>query len=284
MPVQLIGFDPETDFSVKPWIDKSYTKALNNLELIVGSNVNADIGGALRFYGNDCTVVAKLDKTGTELDNAIYSSPETIRTLLSSAEELGLTAISKNDPDSLVSSVLIKTEEGYDPQLLTDYINVHFRHVRAVKTQNMISGISQSLAGVSDVAGVLIAAVWVLSLVIMMTSFSMIINERKREFAVLRVIGASRAQLAGIVLCEALIVGIAGGVIGVLLGCLTVFPFSGVIEAKLGLPFLTPDITQTAATGALAVLSAVIAGPLTSAVSAVKISRIDTGAILRENN
>lgn len=284
MPVQLIGFDPETDFSIQPWVSQSYKDTLGDFDLLAGADINAEVGDKLRFYGNDCKVVGKLDKTGTELDNAIYTNPHTIRLLLTSAAETGLTALAKNDPDDLVSSVLIKAKDGYDTQKITDDINVHLRKVRAVKTQNMISGISQSLEGVSEMISILIAAVWVLSLVIMMTAFSMIINERKKEFAVLRVIGASRGRLAGIVLCESLMIGLAGGIIGVAAGCAAVFPFSGLIETKLGLPFLIPDLGQTAVLAALAVLASVAAGPVTSAFAAIKASKVDTGLILREAN
>ena len=38
--VQIIGFDPETDFSVTPWIERSYGKELSDGDVIVGAMVN----------------------------------------------------------------------------------------------------------------------------------------------------------------------------------------------------------------------------------------------------
>lgn len=284
MPVQIIGFDPETDFSVQPWVKKSYDYTLEEGDVLAGSDINAEVGENLRFFGCNVHVAAKLENTGTELDNAIFTNSATIKMLMSAAQESGLTPITKNDPDSLVSSVLIKVKEGYDISQVADHISGHVRKVTAVRTQSMISGIEKSLAGVSDITGFLIAAVWVLCLLVMMIAFSMIINERRREFAVLRVLGASKARLAGIVLAESLMIGLAGGVTGVLLACLLVFPFSGLIELRLGLPFLMPGIDRILAAALLSVLVSVLAGPLTSAMAAVRVSRIDTGLILREGN
>jgi hypothetical protein len=49
-------------------------------------------------------------------------------------------------------------------------------------------------------------------------TFFMMISERKRELGLLRALGASRADLRGIILGEASVIGVVGGSLGVLLG------------------------------------------------------------------
>ena len=284
VPVQVIGFDPETDFSIQPWIKESYGKNLGTDELIAGANINAGVGENLKFYDHICRVVGKLEKTGTQLDNAVYADGSTVKILMSAAKEMGVGVLEKNDPEKLISSVLIKVQDGADIDSVSDYINIHLRHVTAVRTQNMISGLSQSLIGISEMTKILMAAIWVLSLIIMAVAFSMIINERKREFAVLRVIGASRGRLAVTVLCEAAVIGMIGGLLGVIAGCIIIFSFEGVMSDELGMPYLVPNMRNMLQTGAAAILSPTVAGLVTSAFSAVRISRIDTGLILREGN
>ncbi|MBQ3301452.1 MAG: hypothetical protein IJH04_04840, partial [Eggerthellaceae bacterium] len=39
MPLQIIGFDPETDFTVQPWIARSYGSELGLLDIVTGSKV-----------------------------------------------------------------------------------------------------------------------------------------------------------------------------------------------------------------------------------------------------
>ena len=60
VPVQIIGFEPETDFIIQPWIRESYGRELAHGDVVVGSAVNADVGDTIRFYNKDCRIVAKL--------------------------------------------------------------------------------------------------------------------------------------------------------------------------------------------------------------------------------
>ena len=57
--------------------------------------------------------------------------------------------------------------------------------------------------------------------------------------------------------------------------------FAPAIENMIGLPFLLPPVPVMLIVGALTVVLTVAAGAVTAASSAVKISKIDTGLILR---
>ena len=58
--IQVIGIDPEKDFTVQPWISRSLTGSLGDMEVAVGCRVEAGIGESLRIYGQSCRVVACL--------------------------------------------------------------------------------------------------------------------------------------------------------------------------------------------------------------------------------
>ena len=74
VPVQFVGFDPETDFSVQPWICESYSREVRDGELIVGNDISADENNRLKFFDEEYTVAAKLEETGTGLDQAVYAN------------------------------------------------------------------------------------------------------------------------------------------------------------------------------------------------------------------
>jgi putative ABC transport system permease protein len=112
--------------------------------------------------------------------------------------------------------------------------------------------------------------------------FSGSINERKKEFAVIRVLGATRKKLAAIVLSESSLAGLAGGVIGIVLAALVVFPFSTYIGDRLQLPYIQPRGMAIVGSIAASLLLSFIVGPLASLYSAVKISRAETYYTLRE--
>lgn len=282
--VQIIGFDPETDFSVTPWIERSYGKELSDGDVIVGAMVEVSTGDDIKLFDQKVNVVGQLERTGTELDTAIYCNVNTVKQLMQAAQVKQLVDYNGSDPDKVISSVLIKVRGDYDIDDVTSDINLHVRGIKAIRAKSMISSVSDSLSGVSSAIGVLIAVIWVLSLIIMAIAFSMINNERKKEFAVLRVLGASRGMLSKIVFKEALILTFAGSVCGILLTLLIGALFSDSLTSSIGVPFLLPSVGTVAAIGAATAAATMLAGALTAAFSARKVSKQDTGVILRGDN
>ena len=279
--LQIIGFDPATDFSIQPWVEKSYSDKLGLYDAVVGSDVTPNTDMTVEIYGKTLHVQAMLDKTGTELDSALYVDIDTMKELIRAHNEKNPNQEKTIDPDNVVSSVLIKVADGYDIDEVAGDINLHVRQVKAIRTQNMISGVSESLSGVSATISLLMVVVWILSAVILAIVFTMNINERKKEFAVLRVLGASRVKLAGLVFREAALYGFLGSLLGAGLTVLITALFTPAIENMIGLPFLLPPVPVMLIVGALTVVLTVAAGAVTAASSAVKISKIDTGLILR---
>ncbi len=282
--VQVIGFDPETDFTITPWVQLSYKGDLGYGEVFVGHDLNAFPGDELTFYGTTVTVAARLEQTGTYLDTSVYANVETIQTLIQSAKDSKLYDFGGIDPQAVVSCVLINVADGYPVEEVLNDINLHVNNVKAVQTQSMISDVSSKLSSVSDIAGGLIAAVWVLVLIILILAVTIISNERKKEFAVLRILGASKGKLASILMKESLLVSVAGSFIGAALAVLLTLLFSGLIEQSLKLPFLLPGAGGMAILLLCGVAASILASTLTSAVCAYRISKVDPALVLRGRN
>ncbi len=238
--IQVIGIDPEKDFTVQPWIARSLTRELGDMDVAVGCKVEAGMGEIIRIYEQRCKVVARLEATGTGLDTAVYCNMNTMNALLAAAEEKGVSHKIESG-DAVISAVYVKVKDGCDIDAVNNRLNGHIRKVAAVRTRSMITGVSDSLAGVSRTVTLLIAAVWALAFIILLLAFALIIRERAREFAVLRLVGASRGMLARMVLLESSLCGLLGGLIGVGLAALLLFPFAQLIESALKLPYLMPD-------------------------------------------
>ena len=282
--VQIIGFDDDTDFSVKPWLSESYSGSLGRNEIVIGSALSTKVGHTLKLYGTECKAVGKLESTGTGLDTAVYASADTVRGLIKAAESKGISVLSKQSPDDVISSVYIKVRQGYDIDEVTANINLGIDGVQAVRTKSMITGTADKLSVISGSVTMLIIAVWVLSAVIMLIVFTALAGERKREFAVLRAVGFSRRRLSTQVMSEALIICFIGAAIGITISAAVVFPFSRLIEKRSGLPLLTPDFLSVSVCAAAALVAVLLTGPLASLYSAYRLSRVDTGKILREGD
>ena len=282
IPIQVIGFDPESDFTVSSWLKESRQESLDDGRLLVGSRVNANPGESIKLYNVSCPVAGQLQSTGTGLDTAVYCTLPTIRTLMTAAEDLGGYSPISGDPSETVSAVYIKVKEGVDPKDVADSINVHVRKVKAVQTRSVITTVADSLSGLERILTLLIIAAAVLVWLVLFAAFTLMTGERKKEFATLRLCGLSRGRLAGLVFREAAIVSLLGSAAGVGLSLLLVHAFSGALGNALGLPFLLPSAGTAAARALAAFLGCLLAGPLAAAVSARKLSRADTGLILRE--
>ncbi|MBQ8095159.1 MAG: ABC transporter permease [Clostridia bacterium] len=281
--IQVIGIDPEQDFTVQPWISRSLSREMGDMDVAVGCKVEAEVGEIIRIYDERCKVVARLETTGTGLDTAVYCNMETMNHLLKAAEDKGVSH-KIGSGDQVISAVYVKVRDGYDIDSVNSWLNGHIRKVTAVRTRNMITGVSDGLAGVSRTVTFLIAAVWVLAVVILLLSFVLIIRERSREFAVLRLIGASRRMLSGMVLLESALCGLLGGLIGVGVAALLIFPFAQLIESTLNLPYLIPDMGKILLLAAGTVLLSIAVAPLSGMMAAYRLSRIDPGTTLREGN
>ncbi len=281
--IQVIGIDPAKDFTVQPWISRSMTRELGDMDVAVGCKVEADVGEIIRIYEQRCKVVARLEATGTGLDTAVYCNMGTMNTLLAAAEERGVSHKIESG-DQVISAVYVKVRDGFDIDSVNSRLNSHIRKVTAVRTRSMITGVSDSLAGISRTVTMLIIAVWALAFIILLLVFALIIRERAREFAVLRLVGASRGMLSRLVLLESALCGLLGGLIGVGLAALMVFPFARLIESVLNLPYLLPDTGKVLLLAAGTVCLSALVAALSSVMAAYRLSRVDPGTALREGN
>lgn len=283
VPVQIIGIDPEKDFTIRPWIRESYEGTLGDGDILVGSRINVPPDRSLIFYNTPCRIAGQLDDTGTGLDTAVFTSMNTIRTMMKNSQELGFHYFDGTDPGSAVSSVMVRVAEGYDIDQVAGDINIHVRHVEAAPAAGMVSGIAAGLKGISGAIGVLSLLVWALSLAVLAIVFAMTARERAREFAVLRVMGASRSRIFRLLLTESALVSFLGALAGAVLALLLSVSFSGLVKSALKLPYLLPSPGRLLVLAAAAVLLTTVSGAVASASSARRVTGSDTDLILRED-
>ena len=284
MPVQIIGYDPDTDFSVTPWIRESTKKELGLFDIVVGANINADAGGQIKFYGNTCQVIAKLSATGSQLDNAVYATNDTILALTRSSVEKGINYLAQNSPEDEISAVQIQVSEGQDPESVAGKIVSAIKGTAAVQTSTMLSGLSDSLSGGRKTIHLILLMVWVLSAVILFIAETLLIRTRTAEFAYIRTIGASRRMLSGMILAEALLCGLAGSLIGCLTAAVILKSFKAAIEAAAGMPYLSPGLKYTVLAALLSAVITLLSGGAAAFLAAFHTSRADTGTLLRKEN
>ncbi len=284
--VQMIAFDPATDFTIQPWLkDTHVTEQMGLLDVVIGSTVDwtsAAQDDVIRFYNTECHVIGQFAPTGSTLDSAVYMSFDTCKALIQACREKGMFKYENLDADGVISSVMIRVKPGYDIETVAARIRDNVNGVTVATATNMVSGIAASLDRISGTASVHIIVFWLLGLLMVLLIFTLMMNERKREFASLRAMGASRGILSGIVVKEALTVNLLGGILGIALSAVILFSFSGLIGESLGAGFVLPSIIQTAILAMLALLSVMVSAALSAWIAGKKVNQMDASLVLKE--
>ena len=280
--VQIIGFDEETDFTIKPWLHESYQGVLKDNEIIVGSMLSTQVGHTLKLYGKEFLVVGKLEKTGTGLDTAVYTTGDTVKALIEAAEDKGISILSKQSPDDVISSVYIDVKDGYDIDTIVSDINLNNSEVKAVRARTMMTSTSDRLDIISSAISFFVKIIWAFAAIILIAAFYIITGERKKEFAALRVIGVSRKKLGVLVMSEAIIIGMIGSVFGIIITGAFMYSFGVLIGTRLDLPYLLPGVVTTTYYILVTFISVVLLGTISGLISAYRAVSVDTARILRE--
>jgi putative ABC transport system permease protein len=239
--VQIIGFDPWTDFVVAPWIKQELPNGLANGEIVVGSDVVGEPGGTLVFFKRPYIVAAKLRKTGMGFDTSVFINMATARIALEDYAALG----GKCPPAEVdpVSSILVNIEPGVDAKnFALDLMQEYGRDkVSVILTRAMVADISQNMHAMLVIIAALIALLWFMAVFVQAVMVGAIINERKRELGIYRVLGATQGKLISLLLTESAIVSAAGAIIGAALCAFLYFSFARLIGLSIHTPYLMPE-------------------------------------------
>ena len=283
IPVQFIGFDPATDFVIQPWLEKSYPKELDCMQIIVGSFISIPDNGILRFYDRDCEVIGKMSETGTSLDSTIFATTETIKQLMLSSMDKGFAYLEATDPDSAISTVLIRTAKGTSPEQVRKLINKKMNGVKVIATQGMISQLSGSISSFSKVLYTFAILTILVAIVSLSALYSAISNERRKEHGLLLILGYSQKMLLKSMILEIMITSVIGTIAGLALGFLLVLPFQEAIAQELSLPFLKASIGWILSVSLISILITLIIGPMSSLRFVHALHKIDAAELMKGN-
>ncbi|MBN7773241.1 ABC transporter permease [Clostridium aminobutyricum] len=281
-PLQLIGFDPETDFVIQPWMSNELAQPVSDGEIVIGSSINAEVGKKLKFFNQTFLIVGRLEKTGMGFDTSIFMNLNTAKQVAKASERLKEHPVAENA--DLISSVMVKIENGTDVKDIANNILQAYAKdgVHVVVAQNMINNISDNLHGLTTYILILEAVLWILAVSVLIIVFSVTLNGRKREFSMYRVLGATKSKLIKLILWESSLISLLGTMVGILTAILIVFPFSTYISSLLGLPYLMPSYETLFAIAVMSFLMSFIVGPLASVYGAVKIGSAEIYTTMRE--
>ena len=277
--VNIIGFDSKTDFTIKPWIRNTYKNEFKPGYVIAGSDIDVERGGIIKFFDKEFTVVGTLEPLGNKLDQAIFADIETIELLREAAASKGYNFISEGEP----SAILVNLEKGADFEKLSQTIHEQFDDLHIIPRKNMFHSVIATADSFKIVVWIVSGFFLFVVIVAVYIAFSVSTNERKREFATLLIIGATRKKLTNIVLGESLLASGSGALAGTLLGAVGIISFRFLIQENLQIPFSLPNASTILLTIVGALFIPAIAGLGASYHIAKRVGKIDVYTALKED-
>ncbi|MCX7793314.1 MAG: FtsX-like permease family protein [Thermodesulfovibrionales bacterium] len=278
--VLLVAFDPESDFTVKPWLQETIKRKLSRDEIIIGASIPVSKDEKMTFYGKELTVVGKLSKTGLEyIDHAAYMTMETARELIRVSKIKAYEPL--NIKDDVYSAILVQLDPGISPERAALFIEYEIKGIKAITSQEVMLSVKRQLSVLMRTLFGIAISLWIVTIILVGVIFSMIVNERKREIGILRSLGAKRSEVFYLITIEAFIISLIGGITGILSGGLIILAIKEPIRVAFNLPYLWPDALFVLAVGIVILLISLLTGTGTALFPALRISRMEPYEAIR---
>ena len=277
----MVVYDPQTDFTVTPWIERHLKQPLAKGEVIGGTYIFVPPGEkGIKLYGYYTTLKGNLEPTGTGIDQTLFMTIDTAQEMAKSSLTTAQSPLQV--PANSISAIMVKAKPGTDVHRLALQILRDTTGMYPIESPNLFGAFRSQMNGLLWGFFALTVIIWVLAAVLMGVIFSMAANERRREMAVLRAVGARPGFVFRLILTEASILAAAGAVVGISIAAAGLYIFKDFVATSLRMPFLFPSIGVLAVMFIGGVALAVATVTLSASFPAVRASRQELAISMRE--
>jgi putative ABC transport system permease protein len=277
----MIAYDPKSDFTVRPWLEKELPGGLGLGEVIGGDYISATEGkDGILVYGDLVKLKGNLAPTGTGLDQSLFFTMDT-------AAEIARVSLTKAVqplivPPDQVSAVMIRTKPGANNEAIAVQIFRSVPGVYPIESAKLFQSSRAQLSSLLKIVLIILALIWPLGIVLIGFVYLMAANERRRELGVLRALGATKWYIFESLLAEAGLLAFCGASVGIFLSVLAIYLFRRIIVISLGVPFLLPPPMTLALQIGLGLIVAILSVVIAVLFPAIKVSRQDPAVAMRE--
>jgi putative ABC transport system permease protein len=277
----MVVFDPETDFSVTPWLEQHLGRRLAMGEVIGGTHIFLLEGeDYLKIYGYNLDLIGTLEPTGIGIDATLFMTMETAEELARWSPQTAV--IPLEIPEDSISSVMVKVKPGVNPHAVAVEIEREIGGIVPIETPDLFGAFRQQMLGLLWFFIVMLVLAYIVSAVLIGLVFSMAAHERRREMALLRATGARPFFIFRTLWTEAALLAMAGGLAGIVSSSLVIFVFRDYFSASIGMPFLFPAPLSFLGLVALALLLSLATVTAAVIVPAWRLSRQELAVAMKE--
>lgn len=272
---RIVGYDPETDFILTPYLEADGQRTVTGDEMILGSNFNVNLmGQKYMLLGKMFNVVNMLQPTGSGMDDIYFMDIDTARQMC-----LDSFMIAQNwqeeDPFEKISVVMVKFAPGTDPETFVQQVKEAELDCRVVLTGDTISSLQKQLEAIMKVMFALWMAALVIAVLALTGRFNALAKERKKEIGLLRAIGLTKGKVFCLIIGETGLMALMGGILGSGIALLCMDPAIEMLrEAFVLSPSVWSD-SMAAICGVTGVMLAVVLGFVSAVSPALRSASMD---------
>ena len=264
--VLLMGVNFETELQLKNWWQFDGTPPAGANDLLLGSQAAAtfklSIGDTLVIGGQEFTVTTILKPTGASEDGIIVGDLHAFQKILGKEGKISLVEVQAFCRDCPIDELVMQIGEKFPEGKVTALRQAMMAKMQSIEIFKSFS------------YGIAILVIFIGSLLVFVTMMGSV-NERTREIGIFRAIGFRRGHIMQIILLEAMVVGLIGGVLGYVGG-------NGIAWATLPLVIKNSSFAGLNYNlGGVALLLSVALSLLASLYPAQKASKLDPSEALR---
>jgi len=264
--VLLMGVDFESELALKNWWQFEGTPPARENELLIGSQTASTfklgVGDTLILSRKEFTVTAILKPTGATEDGIIIGDLHAFQNVLGKEGRISMVEIAAFCRDCPITELVLQIAEKFPDAKVTALRQAVMSKMQSIEMFKSFS------------YGIAVLVIFIGSLLVFVTMMGSV-NERTREIGIFRAIGFRRGHVMQIILLEAMVVGLIGGILGYLGGNTIAFTAMPLVIKNGAFAGFNYSL------GGLAVLLSIALSLIASLYPAQKASKLDPSEALR---
>jgi putative ABC transport system permease protein len=287
-PLDIYGIDPETDFTIIPWLQKPLHTPLRPGEVIVGYGVAGDSGTQISAGNQTYTIAGRLDPTQSSIDRTIFLRLDDAYTL-AATKGIVLPSAPRISPGE-VNAVLIRDSPGEDPDVVGTRIkrifssSPEYRYVSVIGRHFTLDPVAEDIQAIPGLLNLISAFVIIITFPLIALIAAMVTHERQREIGLLKSMGAKRNVVFFLVIAESLVLAATGGIAGVVVSLVAFFLLNtlGILNSALQVSFRMPQLVEIGSMAGIALLVVITIGSISSLWPAYQSSTMNPYDAIRQ--
>jgi len=263
-PVNIFGIDPESDFTIRPWLEQPLNAPLKRGEVIIGKDIDREVLSSISVKNHTYTVAGRLDSTQSAADTTIYMGMDDAY-VLAAAEGVVSRTVSPILPGD-ISAVFVRDSPGENPDTVGSRLRKAFSSsdsagkIAVINRHFTLTPVSHDIQDIPALLLIISAFVILAALPLIALIAAMVAHERQREIGLLKAMGAQRKVVFFLVIAESLVLAATGGIAGVSVSLIafSLANMQGLLNSALQVSFRMPapaDIGQMAGLALFAVIA-----------------------------